>query len=127
MWKYAYVKIPDSESKVCNCATAVSFHQDVLRFDVSMSNGWLSFRAKYLCVKVGETLGRGQCKPHCRLVVEYVGLQVVVEAAQVVVVGDEEHLCPPPCPLDVGGYEAQDVLVSEDEDDDDIWLDMMTR
>ena len=90
-----------------------------------MSNGWLSFRAKYLGVKVGETLGCSQCKPDCRLVVEYVGLQVVVEAAQVVVVGDEEHLGPPPCPLDVGGYEAQDVLVPED--DDDIWLDMMTR
>ena len=60
----------------------------------------------------------GQCKPHCRFVVEYVGLQVVVEAAQVVVVGDEEHLGPPPCTLDVGGYEAQDVLVPENEDDD---------
>ena len=28
------VKEPDCEAKVCNCATSVSFHQNVLRLDV---------------------------------------------------------------------------------------------
>ena len=45
-------------------------------------------------------------------------LQVIVKAAEVMIVSDEEHLGPASGALDVGGDEAQDVLVPEDEDDE---------
>ena len=39
-----------------------------------------------------------------------------MKTAEVMVVSDEEHLSPPSCALDVGSYEAQDVLVPGVED-----------
>ena len=48
----------------------------------------------------------------------YSNLQVIVKAAEVMIVSDEEHLGPASGALDVGGDEAQDVLVPEEEDDE---------
>ena len=42
-----------------------------------------------------------------------------MKTAEVMVVSDEEHLSPASCALDVGGYEAQDVLVPGVEDGKD--------
>ena len=42
-----------------------------------------------------------------------------MKTAEVMVVSDKEHLSPPSCALDVGSYEAQDVLVPGVEDGKD--------
>ena len=47
--------------------------------------------------------------------VEDVGLEVVVQAALVVVVGDQQHLGPAARALDVGRDEAEDVLVAHED------------
>lgn len=43
-----------------------------------------------------------------------VGLKVVVQGAVLVVLSDEQHLRPRPCAFNVGGYEAQYVVVSHE-------------
>ena len=42
-------------------------------------------------------------------------LQIIMETAQVMIVGDEEHLSPAPGPLDVCRDETQDVLVPDND------------
>ena len=78
---------------------------------VPVRDGRLAAAAKDLCVKVGEAAGKGVGQPDAGLQVEAVVLQVVVQAAGLVVVRNQEHLAPAPRTPDVRGNEAQDVVV----------------
>ena len=80
-------------------------------YGIPVRDGRLAPAAKDLCVKVGEAAGKGVGQPDAGLQVEAVVLQVVVQAAGLVVVRNQEHLAPAPRTPDVRRNEAQDVVV----------------
>ena len=83
----------DGEAEVGDAAGAVLLDQDVLALQVSVGDGWFALRAVNLGVQVTEATGRRERQPQQRLRVQRGQLQVVVQRAVLVVVGDEKELC----------------------------------
>ena len=96
----------DGEAEVGDAAGAVLLDQDVLALEVSVGDGGLSLRAVDLRVQVAEAAGGRVGEPQQRLRVQRGQLQVVVQRAVFVVVGDEEELREGACTFDVCCYEA---------------------
>lgn len=82
----------DSETEVGNAAGTVLLDQDVLALQVSVGDGGLSLRAVDLSVQVAEAAGGRVGKSQQGLRVQCGQLQVVVQRAVLMVVGDKEEL-----------------------------------
>ena len=101
------------QAKVTDAARQVTLHQNVFRLDVPVSDGWFTAVSDNFCVKVGQA---SSCRVHQAqhlLVIQRVFLEVVVEGAQRVVVGDEPKLGARVPGCHVGAVVAQDVFVSQ--------------
>lgn len=79
-------------TQVGDAALPVAFHQDVPALQVTVSDGGFALRAKDLHVEVDEAADDGGCQAQAGLHVQGCPLQVVVERAVLVVVGDEPQL-----------------------------------
>lgn len=82
----------DGEAQVSDAAGSVLLDQDVLALQVSVGDGGLPLRAVDFRVQVTEAARRRIRQPQQHLRVQRAQLQVVVERAVLVVVGDEEEL-----------------------------------
>lgn len=79
-------------TQVGDAALPVAFHQDVPALQVTVSDSRFALRAKDLHVEVDEAADDGGCQPQAGLHIQGCPLQVVVERAVLVVVGDEPQL-----------------------------------
>lgn len=84
----------DSQAQVCDAARPVPLHQDVLALEVSVGDGRLPLRAEDLGVKVAEARDGGVGQPQHGSVVQGAGLEVVVQGAVLMAVGDQVQLRP---------------------------------
>lgn len=78
-----------------------------------MRNGGFPVRAIHLGVEVHDPWGSWQGEAHHLLVGERLGVEVVVERPQLVVMGDEPQLSARVGGSDVRAHVAEDVLVVE--------------
>lgn len=92
------------KTKVCYATFTIPFNKNVFRLYISVCNSWFSFCPKYLRVEVTEATCYGEAKPDHGVVVEGGLLEVIMEGAQWMVVGDEQHLCHGACSFDICGY-----------------------
>lgn len=94
----------DGQAEVSDAAGAVPLHQDVFALQVSVGDGRFALRAEDLRVKVAEAgdgwVGQSQHGP----AVQGGALQIVVQRAVLVVVGDEVELSPRARAFNVGRY-----------------------
>lgn len=77
-----------------------------------MGDGWLFLGADDLGVEVDQAAGHRQAHPQAAFWLQAAVLQEVVERAQLVEVGDEPQLGAGILGCHVGGYEAQNVVMS---------------
>lgn len=96
----------DGQAEVGDAARSIPLHQDVLALQVAVGDGRLPLRAEDLGVEVAETRDGGVGQPqHCSAV-QGAGLEVVVQGAVLMAVGDQVELRPRACALDVGRNET---------------------
>ena len=96
----------DGEAEVGDAAGAVLLDQDVLALQVPVGDGRFALRAVDLRVEVAEAAGRRVRQAQEGLRVQRGQLQVVVQRAALMEVGDEEELREGACSFDVSRDEA---------------------
>jgi hypothetical protein len=94
------------QTKVSDHTVAVSLDQNIFALDVSVGDSEFALGAKDFSMQVGDAAGRGPGKSKTRLGVDSIQLQVVMQRAVHVEVGDQQHLGPRPVALDIGCDEA---------------------
>lgn len=96
----------DGEAEVSDAARSILLDQDVLALQVSMGDGRFTLCAVNFSVKVTEAARRRVRQPQQHLRIQRGQLQVVVQRAVLMVIGDEEELCERTRALNVSRNEA---------------------
>lgn len=82
----------NSQTQISDAASAVLLDEDVLALQVSVSDGWFALRTIDLSMEVAQTTCCRVGQLQQSLSVQGGELQVVVQRAVLMVVGDEEEL-----------------------------------
>ena len=107
--------VPDGEPEIRDARRPVSFHENVLGFDIPMRDGRFALSPVDFCMQMRETGSCGEREAHRRDRVQNTRFEIVVKAAVFVVFGDEEELRPAAGALDVRRYETENVFVAHED------------
>ena len=106
------LRLHNGKTKIGNAALKVSFDENILALDITVSNGWFGHGSVYLCVQVAQAIADTDEHAYKHLWWYAVLIEVVVEGPVGVVLGDEPQLCNAIIGHHIAGKESKDVLVT---------------
>ena len=89
-----YYVMPDGQSEIADRACTIRLHEDILRFEIPVSDGRLPLRADDLHVKMRQPGGDRQGHPDHTVRVHGRSVQIIEQRALLVVIGDQPQLGP---------------------------------
>merc|ERR1719219_1575582 len=107
------LSVSDCETEICDDTSSIPSHEHILRLDVSVSNSWLALRPKDLSVKVDKAGDCAHEDPQGLRLRQRHPVEVVIETAKWVIVGDKPQLCATVSRGAIGTNVAEDVFVPQ--------------